>query len=140
MKVYKVTEEIDALPNKIWNILIDAPKYPEWEPNILKIDGTIAEGETITVHTKLSPDRAFPAKVTEFVPNEFMAWVGGMPLGLFKGERTFTLTLLVDDTTRFEMEEVFSGLLFPLIGRSMPDLTESFNQFAKALKARAEKS
>jgi hypothetical protein len=60
-----------------------------------------------------------------------------MPLGLFKGVRTFTLG---DEggATRFKMREEFSGPLLPLIWRSMPDFGPSFEQFARGLKARVE--
>jgi hypothetical protein len=60
-----------------------------------------------------------------------------MPLGLFKAERTFTLTP-EGDALKFEMREVFSGLLSPLIERSLPDLQPAFDEFALALKQRAE--
>jgi len=66
-----------------------------------------------------------------------MVWTGGMPLGLFKGERTFTLTPTADGV-RFAMREVYTGLLAPLIGRSIPDLQPAFDEFAAALKLRAE--
>ena len=37
------------------------------------------------------------------------------------------------------MEEVFSGLLEPLISKSIPDMSESFAQFADGLKEAAER-
>ena len=121
----------------IWSILTDAYRFPDWEPNVFLIDGTIALGETITVHTRLS-ERAFPVRVSEFVPGEQMVWSSGMPLGLFKGARTFTLEPLDGGRTRVTTREVFGGLLLPLIGRTIPDLQPSFDQFVEALKARAE--
>lgn len=63
-----------------------------------------------------------------------------MPLGLFKGVRTFTLSPQGGGTTRFAMREEFSGPLLPLIARSMPDLGPSFEQFVAGLKQRAESS
>ena len=59
---------IKAAPEKIWQILTDAQNYPTRDPSAIRIDGKIAPGETVTAYTKLSPERAFPAKVTEFVP------------------------------------------------------------------------
>ena len=103
-----------------------------------RIEGTITPGEKVKVYTKLSPGRAFPAKITDFEPNQTMTCRGEMPLGLFKGVRTFTLTPEKDGTTRFAMREEFSGVLLPLIGRSIPDLNSSFEQFAEGLKGRAE--
>lgn len=138
MKEFSIKETINASPQTIWAILTDAPKFPEWNPGVEKIEGRIAAGEKITVYATLTPGRAFPTKVSEFVPEKKMVWTGGMPLGLFKGERTFTLTPTSDGRTEFFMREVFSGLLAPLITRSIPDLTPSFEQYANGLKNRAE--
>ena len=102
------------------------------------MEGQIAPGEVVTVHAKLSPGRAFPVKVTEFTPAKTMVWTGGMPLGLFKGVRTYRLTPRGDGTVEFAMTEVFSGLLAPLIEKTIPDLQPAFDQFAAALKKKAE--
>ena len=104
-----------------------------------RVDGRIAPGEKITVRSQANPGRAFPVKVTEFDPGRRMAWSGGMPLGLFKGVRTFSLAPGTDGTTRFTMREEYRGPLLPLIWRSMPDLGPSFRQFANGLKRRAER-
>ena len=138
MKAFSASTNINASPETIWSILTDAEHYPEWDPQAIRIEGTIAEGEMVTAYTKLSPDRAFPAKVTEFAPGKRMTWTGGMPLGLFKGERTFTLTPQEDGSVDFDLREEFSGLLFPLFSKSLPDMTEPFEGFVAGLKARAE--
>lgn len=138
MKEFSATARIKAAPKTIWSILTDAGKYPEWDPTADRIEGRIALGESIKAFTKLSPGRAFPVKVTEFVPAQKMTWQGGMPLGLFKGVRTFTLTPQNNGTVEFTVREVFSGPLLPLIGRSIPDMTEPFQQFVGGLKQRAE--
>ena len=86
----------------------------------------------------VAPGRTFPLRVTGFDPGQRMVWTGGMPLGLFRGVRTFTLAPEGDGATRFAMREAYSGPLAPLIGRSIPDLGPSFRRFAAGLKARAE--
>ena len=140
MKVFSASTTIEACPENIWAILTDASAYPEWDPGVDRIEGRIAPGEKITAFSKLSPGRAFPVKVSEFVPGRKMTWIGGMPLGLFKGERTFTLTPQGNGSVEFTLREVFTGPLLPLIGRSLPDLTASFEQFAAGLKSRAERA
>jgi hypothetical protein len=137
MKHYESAAEIDATPEAVWAILTDAGAYPDWDSGVESVDGRIAAGAKITVRSEASPGRAFPVKVTEFEPGRRMTWSGGMPLGLFKGVRTFVL-VPSGDGTRFVMREEYSGPLLPLIGRSMPDLQPSFDQFAAGLKARAE--
>ncbi|MEZ4657965.1 MAG: SRPBCC domain-containing protein [Caldilineaceae bacterium] len=138
MKEFSATTTINASPETIWAILTDAAHYPEWDPYAERIEGKIAAGESIKAFTKLSPGRAFPVKVSEFVPGQRMTWSGGMPLGLFKGVRTFTLTPQGDKAVQFTVREVFSGPLLPLISRSLPDMTEPFAQFVAGLKKRAE--
>jgi hypothetical protein len=138
MKEYRASTLIKASPERIWAILTDAAKYPEWDPMAEKIDGRIALGEKVTAYTKLSPGRGFAAKVTEFEPGRKMTWSGGMPLGLFKGERTFTLVQQGNGTTEFTLREVFSGPMLALIGGSIPDMTQAFEGFVVGLKNRAE--
>src|SRR4051812_43352252 len=134
MKVFSATTEINASPETVWRILTDTAKYPEWDPGMVRLEGKIAPGEKITAHTKAS-SRAFPITVSEFEPNRKMVWSSGMPLGLFKGARTFSLTPQGNDKVTFKVEEVFTGVLLPLIGRSIPDLNPVFADFAKGLKA-----
>ena len=138
MKTFSVSRTIDAPPATVWEILTDGKRYPEWDPGVERVEGRIASGESIRVFTKLSPGRAFPVRVTEFLPAQRMTWTGGMPCGLFRGVRTFVLTPRADGGTEFSTREEFSGPLLPIIGRTIPDLTPSFEQFASGLKARAE--
>jgi hypothetical protein len=63
-----------------------------------------------------------------------------MPFGLFKGARTFTLTPRQNGDVEFSMREEYTGLLAPLIGRSIPDLQPAFDEFASDLKQAAEGS
>jgi hypothetical protein len=140
MLSYSATTVINASEDTIWRILTDAESYPTWDPGVLRIEGTIALGETVTAFTKRDPKRAFPAKVSEFMPQQKMTWIGGMPLGLFKGVRTFTLTRQANDGIEFTLREEFSGLLLPFIAGSIPNQTKTFEDFAAGLKVHAEKA
>ncbi|HEX5807910.1 MAG TPA: SRPBCC domain-containing protein [Anaerolineales bacterium] len=139
MKQYSASTNINASPEAIWKILTDTSGYPDWDPAMDHIEGKLAQGETVTFFTKLS-SQAFPVKVTLFEPNRKMVLTGGMPLGLFKSERTHTLTPGRDGQTLFKTEETFSGLLLPIFGRNLPDLTENFKAFAAGLKQQAERA
>jgi hypothetical protein len=139
MKKYSASTNINASPEVIWKILTDTSGYPAWDPAMDHIEGKLAQGETVKFFTKLS-SQAFPVKVTLFEPNRKMVLTGGMPLGLFKSERTHTLTAGRDGQTLFKTEETFSGLLLPVFGRNLPDLTENFKAFAAGLKQQAERA
>lgn len=134
---FTASTTIHAKPETIWSIITDASKFPEWEPNVVRIEGTIALDEKVTAYTKRDPNRAFYAIVTQFVPNQKMVWTGGLPFGLFKGVRSFSLTPQAD-TVEFTLHEEFSGLLLFILKRSIPDQTEDFENFVQGLKARAE--
>lgn len=138
MKAFEASASITAPAAAVWNVLTDAPGYSTWDSGVERIDGVIETGSTITVHSRAAPGRAFPVKVAIDVEHGIMTWTGGMPLGLFRGARTFTLTDAPTDGTEFSMREEFSGPLLGLIGRSIPDLGPSFRQFAAGLKARVE--
>jgi hypothetical protein len=137
MKAYDANATIEAAPEAVWEVLTDAPAYSEWDSGVVRVEGRIAPGEKIKVVSEANPKRAFPVNVTEFTPAQTMTWTGGMPLGLFKGVRTFTLSPQ-GGGTRFTMREEYTGPLLPLIWRSMPDLGPSFEQFANGLKQRVE--
>jgi len=133
MKAFSVKISINAAPERIWKLLTDAPGYTRWNTTVENIEGKIALGEKVTVHAKINPGRAFPVKVTALDAPRRMVWTGGMPLGLFKGERVFTL-----DGGEFSMREEYTGLMAPLIGKSIPDLQPAFDDFARDLKRAAE--
>jgi hypothetical protein len=141
MKRFHIAIHIQAPQDRIWKILTDAPAYPAWNTTVEKIEGEIAPGKKVTVHAKVvagAPALDFPVRVSTLEPFRTMVWTGGMPLGLFKGERTFLLTPR-DGGIEFSMTEVFSGLMAPLITKSIPDLQPAFAEFAACLKRTAER-
>lgn len=138
MELYESSALINARPEAIWDVLTDGPGFTDWDSGLVRLEGRVAPGEKIKLVPEINPKRKFPVKVTEFEPGERMTWTGGMPLGLFKGVRRFTLTP-EGAATRFHMREEFTGPMLPLIWRSMPDMGPSFQQFANGLKQRAER-
>ncbi|HEY1551962.1 MAG TPA: SRPBCC domain-containing protein [Kofleriaceae bacterium] len=139
MRVTETKTLIRAPRETIWDLLVDLPEWPSWNPTVDKTEGAVVLGKKIKVFVKLSPGRAFPVKVSELDKPAKMVWTGGMPLGLFKGVRTYTLTPS-GDAVEFHMREVFSGPMSKLIEKSIPDMQPAFDEFAAALKTRAEAS
>lgn len=135
---YSVGTTIHAPPEVVWKLLTDAPGFPSWNSTVVKVDGTIAQGQKIKLVSKVAPDRTFELQVNEVQPNRRMVWEDGMPMGMFAGVRTFTLTPKEDGTTAFTMAEVFSGGMLGMIEGSLPDFTRSFEAWAADLKTRAE--
>ena len=134
---YRVAESIGAPAQRVWDLLVDAPGYKAWNASVVSIDGTMEPGRTIKLVSAVNPARTFVLKVTTVNPPHRLVWTGGMPLGLFAGTRTF----LIEPEgagCRFSMSEVYTGPMSGLIFKSIPDLNDSFKQFAESLKAAAE--
>jgi uncharacterized protein YndB with AHSA1/START domain len=138
LKSFATTIAIAAPAETVWALLTDAAGYPRWNSTVEKIEGQIALGRKVTLRAKASPGRAFPVLVSVFEAPARMVWTGGMPLGLFTGTRTLTLTSAPGGGVVFVMREGFAGLLAGLITRSIPDLQPAFDAFAADLKPAAE--
>ncbi len=136
---FEVTRIIAASAEKIWLVLTNARTLQNGAFGVTRIEGDIKPGARIKVWSEVSPGRAFPLKVTEWIPGSSMTWEGGMPFGLFKGTRRFTLAPAPGGVT-FQMQETYSGLLSGLITKSIPDLGPSFEKFANGLKAASERT
>lgn len=132
MKQVQVRRTIHAPAAAVWAVLTDPQRIQSAAMGVTRIEGTIEKGARIKLWSEVSPDRAFPLRVTELVPHRRMVWQGGMPLGLFKGVRELELEER-GDSTDFSMTETFTGLMLPLIWKSMPDLQPSFETFADGL-------
>lgn len=137
MRYYEASSSIAASPADVWTVLANGAGWSSWDSGVDSVDGRIAPGETITIRSKVAPGRAFPVKVTTFEPNGRLVFSGGMPLGLFKGVRTYTLTP-EGAGTAVTMREEYTGPLLGMMWRSMPDLGPSFTRFVNGLKQRVE--
>jgi uncharacterized protein YndB with AHSA1/START domain len=137
MTHYEAAAQIAARPDDVWAVLTDGAGWTSWDSGVTGVEGRIRPGEKVTVRTEVAPGRAFPVTVTAFEPPRRLEFTGGMPLGLFRGVRTYTLTPSGDGTA-FRMREEYTGPLLGLIWRSMPDLQPSFDRFVAGLRRRVE--
>jgi len=141
MKEYTSTAIIAASPETVWKILTDGARYRQWNPEIVGVDGRIGLGERITAHVRLGSGaiRTVTQRVTSFDERKRMEWEGGLPLGLFVGRRSFTLTP-VTDGVEFKLQLKMSGPFLSLILKSVGDRQPEIDSFVAALKNRAEKN
>lgn len=119
-------------------MLSDGASWPSWDSGVDAVEGRIAMNETIKIRSQAVPGRAFPVRVTQFDPPARLRFSGGMPLGLFRGVRTYEVSEEADGRVAFLMREEYSGPLLPLIWRSTLDLGPSFQHFARGLRQRVE--
>jgi hypothetical protein len=132
-----VAANIEVKAEVVWDLLTDAQGFPRWNSTVTGIEGQIREGERLRLHVP-GTSRTFTPRVSDVVPARRMIWSDGF-VPLFKGVRTFELQSRADGSTDFVMQERFSGLVFALTRRMLPDFRPIFEAYAGDLKREAER-
>jgi hypothetical protein len=136
--------EIDATAEKIWHILTEFEKFPQWNPFIRRISGELKVGARLEVHMQLPGGRSmtFKPRVLKVEPNREFRWKGKLLIpGLFDGEHIFTVDPLSEKRVRFIQREVMAGMLVPLFFRGMDKTTRrGFEEMNQVLKSMAERT
>lgn len=135
--------DIEASPERVWKLLLDFPRYPQWNPFVVEIAGRAEPGARLRVVLQPPGGRArlFRPGVLQVTPGKTLRWLGrvGVP-GLLDGEHGFYLEPLPGGGTRFRQAERFQGVLAWLLWRWIePPTTAGFKAFNAALKMRAER-
>ena len=126
-----VEVNIRASAEIVWTLLTDAKGFPRWNSTVTGIDGQIREGERLRLHVP-GTNRTFTPKVSGVVPGRRMVWSNGFT-AIFRGVRTFYLEPHNHGSTDFKMEERFSGVIFALVKRMLPDFRPIFEAYANDL-------
>src|SRR5207245_10734025 len=89
--------EIDAPPERVWAVLIDFEKFPDWNPFIRRIHGNALVGSRLDVLLGASGTRPmrFRPTVKVVVPHRVLRWLGrlGHPW-LFDGDPVLQISAL----------------------------------------------
>jgi hypothetical protein len=136
--------EINSPPLRVWEILTDFVRYPQWNPFILEIKGVVSPGATVPYRFEFPRGlRVWAhAKILQFEPEKELRWTAHfLTPSVFNGEHYFTITPTSGSNSVFRHGEIFSGLTLPIVWPILraygPEIYESLN---KALKQRAEMS
>lgn len=132
-----VSAVISATPEKIWQLLTDVGDMVRWNSTLTGMEGTVELGGTVKMRVPEAPSRLFSIQVTKYTPNREMVWTQGNRV-MFIGVRTYRLTPNSNHMTTFQMSEVFSGLMAPMIAGRLPDFKPIFERYAADLKREAE--
>jgi|SRR3954447_13117468 hypothetical protein len=141
----RTSVDIDATPERVWQVLTDLPAYPQWNPFVTAAEGTVAEGSRLSltllpVNALIRP--TLRATVVEAVPGQRLRLQSrmdrlGLP-GLLDVEHTISLTPN-GGGVRLWQDSHMSGLLLPLtIGALNRRRLAAFHAMNAALKDRSE--
>lgn len=144
MKELHTEITIHASPDKVWQILTDFDKYPEWNPFIKSLKGNATPIEKFTVVLQPPGGKAmtFNPRCLVREKNKEFRWLGSVFVrGIFDGEHIFELHDNGNGTTRFVQRELFSGVLVPILWKQLNTQTRNgFEMMNAKLKERAEAS
>ena len=134
--------EINASAERVWQLLTDFARFPQWNPFIHRASGEASIGAQLEV--TIQPSGAQPTTVRPTVlkaePNRELRWLEQLRIpGLLDVERIFTIEPLSADHVRFTQREIFTGLLVPFrASHHSTDTRRGFKEMNRALKLRAE--
>ena len=132
--------DIEASPDRIWEVLVDFPKWGKWNSFIPLVEGKLEEGQTLKIQVcppGLKP-MTFEPKIFSLIENKEIIW-GGSFLGIvYRGEHLFLLEPLSDNRTRFRQIERFNGPMVLLMGSMIKKTEKGYHQMNNLLKKRVE--
>ncbi len=142
----RTSVDVDAAAELAWEVITDVPAYPRWAPVLTGAEGSFTDGSRVVFRFPSGGPllrTAVPARVVEVTPCRRLRF--GLRLarlgapGLLDTDHTLTITPQ-DGGVRLWLEIRFSGLLLPLLTRSLNrDRAPAFGPVPANLKARIER-
>lgn len=136
--------EINAPPERVWQVLTDFTSYSGWNPLITRASGTAKTDAVLSLHLQPPQSRAIglKARVLNCERHRQIRWLGkawGLS-ALLEDEHSCLLESLPGGRTRLVQQESMRGLLRGLMGPTDDQARQGLEAMNQALKARAEGS
>lgn len=138
-KQINTTIEIESTADNVWRILTDFQNYPKWNPFIKAISGKLSIGQQlcVTMSPQNSSPMTFKPTVIDYEKNKLIKWSGKLWVrGLFDGVHSFEIIDNHNGTITFHQNEIFSGVLVPLL--NLDNTKKGFEAMNVALKHQCE--
>ncbi len=135
--------EIEAPAERVWQVLTDFGRYPDWNPFLRSVEGSVRNRAQLKVALQPAGRQLLhyrPRVVTLRPPRE-LRWAARLPVpGLLGGEDRFVVERLDDHRSRLIHERRLRGLLVPFVRRRLEGpVKRGFEAMSLALKHTAER-
>jgi uncharacterized protein YndB with AHSA1/START domain len=133
---YQASIDIDASPDRVWAVLSDVERWPEWTASMTEVKRLDATGFGVGSRVRIKQPK-LPAtvwRVTSFEPGRSFDWVASGP-----GARTVARHIIApqDGGSTVTLSIDQSGVLGSLIGLLLTGMTRRFFEMeAQGLKQR----
>ncbi len=131
MNRFSLTTDIPAAPDRVWAILADVERWPEWTPSVSRIrrldPGPLGVGSRARIHQP----RLLPAtwRILELAEGRRFTWVTGGPGIRAVAEHSVEP---IDRGSRVTLSVRFEGLLASLAARLTRDLNRRYLELEAA--------
>jgi len=134
----EVVVDISAPPERVWDVMSDVEKWPEWTPSVKHVDrldeGPLTKGSKARLAQPKAPVAVWT--VTEVEPGRYFEWETSSPSISSVGRHRVEPN---GDGSRATLTIDHSGLFTVVMGWWLKGLAKKYVEMeAKGLKARAE--
>lgn len=138
MTHFYITIDIQAPANRVWSVLRDIERWPEWTPTVIKVrpldPGPVTVGTRVIVRQPKLPSARW--QITKFLEGHSFTWIKRSPGVLVTGCHWVGDTATGSQAT---LSLDFSGLLGFLVARLTRSMIKRYLALeAQGLKKRAE--
>jgi uncharacterized protein YndB with AHSA1/START domain len=133
---------IEAPAERVWSVVCDLARYPEWNPFVVSCASTLVPGDPIDMRVRIFAQFAQPQRerILEHEPGRRLCY--GLPpsrLGALASRRWHEVTSTGAARTRYVSHFELAGWLAPLVEWLLgARLRAGFAAMSAALAARAE--
>lgn len=143
-EVYRSEVEIDAPAHIVWDVLVDLPAYPRWNPFTIEAVSTLEVGAPVDLRVRMLEHGRLVVRQREIVravrPPERLVWGATMLLGAIRAERVQTLEPLPAGRCRYRTVDTLEGPLRHVVALALGrSLRVGFDAMSRALAAEAER-
>jgi uncharacterized protein YndB with AHSA1/START domain len=136
---YEIEVDIDAAPEKVWAVLADVERWPEWTASMTLVqrleDGPFGVGSTVRVRQPRLPQAVYT--VTEYEPGQAFSWAARSPGVMTTGGHQVVSHEDGHATVRLTVDQ--TGVLAPLVGLFAARLARRYvTMEGEGLKRRCE--
>jgi hypothetical protein len=117
---YEIRTEIaiGAPPSRVWRVLSDFARYPDWNPFIIEVQGDVRLGASVRYRFQFPRGVRIwaAADVLRFEPDKELRWAAHfVTAGIFNGEHYFVIEPADGAGVVFHHGEIFTGVTLPAV-------------------------
>jgi uncharacterized protein YndB with AHSA1/START domain len=125
MREFSIEVEIAAAPERVWRVIADLERWPEWTPSVTRVErldhGPLALGSRVRIHQPRLPPAVW--QVSELQDGARFTWITRSPGVLVIAQHSVEP---IARGSRARLSVRFEGLLGALVARLTRRLNERY--------------